>query len=450
MVAQSVQAQRVALNTFNGCAPVDGPKVIPVVASLAAGASEIIDFLGQVTRKEISMVQGVYIDNSQNPGTVTLNCNSTNQTITLQPGTQGYFPILATNPPRFVVSSSDEATIGLQFFNFPISPLQWGPQSGGGSTVNLVEGGGITLTPNPISGSGEIAAAVDGSTITINGDGELQANFPAQPSGADPTATAGPAAINGTATTFMRSDAAPAIQKASATQFGIVEVDGTSIQSIAGVISAHVTVPVGATPTATAGASAIAGSAATFMRSDGAPALTIGTTAAKGIVQADGTTIAATSGVIGITAAQVSAIMALLDAGKTSLKATINAATSFPNSAVTKVAFGVVVYDNLTEWSITNSNFTAQKAGLYLFTGSVYCATSAGSFNATPYIYVNGTQIINFSQTPTAVNACPSFFTAMLNLNAADVADIRFSQASGATQSGSTNTALTYVTIARI
>lgn len=57
-------------------------------------------------------------------------------------------------------------------------------------------------------------------------------------SGANPTATAGPVAINGTATTFMRSDAAPAIQKASASQFGIVEVDGTTITAAAGVISA--------------------------------------------------------------------------------------------------------------------------------------------------------------------------------------------------------------------
>lgn len=54
----------------------------------------------------------------------------------------------------------------------------------------------------------------------------------------NPTATAGPTAINGSASTFMRSDAAPAIQKASASQFGLVEVDGTTITAAAGVISA--------------------------------------------------------------------------------------------------------------------------------------------------------------------------------------------------------------------
>ena len=57
------------------------------------------------------------------------------------------------------------------------------------------------------------------------------------PTAANPTATAGPAAVNGSAATFMRSDAAPAVQKATSSQFGIVEVDGTTITASAGVIS---------------------------------------------------------------------------------------------------------------------------------------------------------------------------------------------------------------------
>jgi hypothetical protein len=56
-------------------------------------------------------------------------------------------------------------------------------------------------------------------------------------SGANPTATASDTAVNGVATTFMRSDAAPAVQKASASQFGLVKVDGTTITASGGVIS---------------------------------------------------------------------------------------------------------------------------------------------------------------------------------------------------------------------
>ncbi len=57
-------------------------------------------------------------------------------------------------------------------------------------------------------------------------------------SAGDPTAIASDVAINGTENTYMRSDAAPAIQKATDTQFGVVKVDGTSITEVGGVISA--------------------------------------------------------------------------------------------------------------------------------------------------------------------------------------------------------------------
>ena len=53
----------------------------------------------------------------------------------------------------------------------------------------------------------------------------------------NPSETAGPTAVNGTALTFMRSDAAPAVQKASSSQFGIVEVDNVTIKSTAGVVA---------------------------------------------------------------------------------------------------------------------------------------------------------------------------------------------------------------------
>lgn len=57
---------------------------------------------------------------------------------------------------------------------------------------------------------------------------------------ANPTATAGPTANNGVALTYMRSDASPAVQLGSATQKGIVQVDGTTITAVGGVISAVV------------------------------------------------------------------------------------------------------------------------------------------------------------------------------------------------------------------
>ncbi len=81
------------------------------------------------------------------------------------------------------------------------------------------------------------ASLTAGSNISItNGHGTISIAATV-PAAANPTATAGPSAVNGSATTFMRSDAAPSIQKASSSQFGIVEVDNTTIKAASGVIS---------------------------------------------------------------------------------------------------------------------------------------------------------------------------------------------------------------------
>lgn len=140
-------------------------------------------------------------------------------------------------------------------------------QKGSNSQFGIVEGDGTTL--NCVAGVCSGAA------------------------GANPTATAGPSAVNGSASTYMRSDAAPAVQKATNAQFGIVEGDGSTLNCVAGVCSGAA----GANPTATAGPNAINGSAATFMRSDAAPAIQKATNGQFGLAEGDGVTLTCVAGV---------------------------------------------------------------------------------------------------------------------------------------------------------
>lgn len=78
-------------------------------------------------------------------------------------------------------------------------------------------------------------APTDGQVLEyVSGNSDWEPTTPT----ANPTATASDTAVNGTAKTFMRSDAAPAIQKASDTVFGVVKVDGTTVTEVGGVISA--------------------------------------------------------------------------------------------------------------------------------------------------------------------------------------------------------------------
>src|SRR4051812_26434428 len=78
-------------------------------------------------------------------------------------------------------------------------------------------------TPNVPTGDASYYFATDtGKLYCWTGSAWTQVGGVA---GANPTATAGPAAVNGSASTFLRSDGAPAIQLGTAAQKGIVQVD---------------------------------------------------------------------------------------------------------------------------------------------------------------------------------------------------------------------------------
>ena len=89
------------------------------------------------------------------------------------------------------------------------------------------------------SGTGLVGALTPTNNNCVIGNGSAWTSA-ACPGGtaANPTATAGPTAVNGAASTYMRSDAAPAVQQGSSSQKGIVQVDGTTITESSGVISA--------------------------------------------------------------------------------------------------------------------------------------------------------------------------------------------------------------------
>lgn len=145
----------------------------------------------------------------------------------------------------------------------------------------------------------DIFGAAEGSFDPLGAAVAAQANAEAFSQGnfANPTATAGSTAVNGSATTGMRSDAAPAVQVATSSLLGILRPDNVTITISGGVISASPATAF-ANPTAVASDTAVNGSATTAMRSDAAPAVQKATTSVFGIVKADGTTITVSGGVI--------------------------------------------------------------------------------------------------------------------------------------------------------
>ena len=112
-----------------------------------------------------------------------------------------------------------------------------------GWVVSLKNLGAGTVTLTPATSTVDGAATVTlttGQGLDLYSDGTnyfTQAGKGSSSTGANPSATGSDVAVNGSASTFMRSDGAPAIQKGTNAQFGLAEGDGASIDLTAGVVS---------------------------------------------------------------------------------------------------------------------------------------------------------------------------------------------------------------------
>lgn len=145
--------------------------------------------------------------------------------------------------------------------------------------ITFEDGGGVTWSLN--SNSNQI-------TANASGGGAVAGN---------PTASVGLAAVNGSAATWMRSDAAPALSQAIIPTWSGLHTFGAGLTVSAGAVtisthtlalSANATVggtntgdqvlPTGANPSASVALSAINGTATTFMRSDAAPPINVAIT----------------------------------------------------------------------------------------------------------------------------------------------------------------------------
>lgn len=124
-----------------------------------------------------------------------------------------------------------------------ILPIPLPPTFGGTGVANTASETITLAGPLVTSGAHSLTLTTTADTnVTFPTSGTL-ATTAGTPTGANPTATASDTAVNGSASTFMRSDGAPAVQKTSASVFGLCKVDGSTITASGGVITSTAATP---------------------------------------------------------------------------------------------------------------------------------------------------------------------------------------------------------------
>lgn len=160
-----------ATPVFNGIAPQEKPKAIPLTVDFSTGLSQDFDFtLIQQNQARISFVQAIFVDNWDSAQPVSFMCQTTNHRVVCPANAQGYFPIFIPNAPRFTVSTpSGTATAKLQILNFPVPAAVWTQFSPSGTffdllvTHNLTVGNNVTVGGN-VTITGNVNAANAGFT----------------------------------------------------------------------------------------------------------------------------------------------------------------------------------------------------------------------------------------------------------------------------------------------
>ena|SRR5271170_6444497 len=106
--------------------PDEGPKAIPLLLNFANAAQFTLDLTNLEQRAFISMIQTLYIDASQTDDPTTITIEGTNQVVIAAAKTQGYYPVLCPNPPRFkFANASGSDIINIFLVNAPISGVVW-------------------------------------------------------------------------------------------------------------------------------------------------------------------------------------------------------------------------------------------------------------------------------------------------------------------------------------
>lgn len=123
-----VNTQKISIqDTYNFSVPCEGAKVIPLLLDFSADAEFDLDLQQFTQQSKITMIQSIYIDLSDttNAMVVIIDPDGLKQTIVANGHTQGFYTVLAPNPPRIVFQCASGQAERVHLVNVPIAGVVW-------------------------------------------------------------------------------------------------------------------------------------------------------------------------------------------------------------------------------------------------------------------------------------------------------------------------------------
>lgn len=121
-----VNQQQAGFYSVNGQqVPPEGPRAVPLVLDFSLTTEYDLNLQNMESRNFITMIQSMFIDNSQSQVPFMVSFPNTGQTIQVAPNRQGYFQVLCPNPASMSFLSNGGAVVKVQLLNFPVSQHEW-------------------------------------------------------------------------------------------------------------------------------------------------------------------------------------------------------------------------------------------------------------------------------------------------------------------------------------
>ena len=101
-------------------------RTITYVSQLSGTQTDTLDLTQAVLQKTIDQIQSVFVDNSLNGSSVSIQCRASNHKVVIPKNSQAWMPILVVQGSEFFdIASSGGVVVPLFFCNVPMPAAVW-------------------------------------------------------------------------------------------------------------------------------------------------------------------------------------------------------------------------------------------------------------------------------------------------------------------------------------